>query len=293
MSPTYQWWKDALAGNRPPIHEDQPQPGYYKVKRGQGEPWQGCAIWPSKTDGRLLAAVGRKPNVNPVDPYKIWTWAAKHPISLDDYKHFAEHGHLPGELPARDHNRPPQTLEGDINEAIEIADAWLASNVIKDRHSMDMAANLRGRLLELAKQAEDRREHEKRPHIKAGREIDAKYRPIITKAREAAEPLRAALTAYMREQEEAERAKRQAEAEKHAAEASPPEPVKVQAGGQYGRKTGLRTVVRFEVDDYRLIWPEFMQHPEVVALITKLAIARAKTGVEVPGLRRIEEKVAV
>ena len=71
-----------------------------------------------------------------------------------------------------------------------------------------------------------------------------------------------------------------------------PEPVKVQAGGQRGRKTGLRTIVRYHVSDHTKALAFFAESEDVRELVQKLADRASKAGVSVPGVERIEEKVA-
>lgn len=299
LADQFAWHRAALKGNPPPINENDPQPGFYKVRRGRDEPWQPCAIW--WKDGKLLARVGGKM----VDPHAIWTWAAKNPIAAQHAREAFTNGHFPGELP-RDHNKPPQTLAEEIDEAVIMANAWLEKSTIHDKLTMDMAANMRSRLLELANKADKERTEKKAPHLKATREIDAEYMPLVKRAKDAADPLRIAVGKYMAEQERIEREKR--EAERKAAEEErlrmspvdmvsaplppPPEPVKIQAGGQRGKKTGLVTQVRFEIEDRAKLVEQFINADEVTELLFKLAVARARTGVEVPGLKRIEERVA-
>jgi hypothetical protein len=73
---------------------------------------------------------------------------------------------------------------------------------------------------------------------------------------------------------------------------APIEPPKVQAGGQAGRKAGLRTVVRFEIDDYAAALAHVKDHKDVIAAVEKACFAMAKAGATVPGVNRIEERVA-
>lgn len=324
MTDEFEFWRNALSGCIGDIHPDDPQPGYYKTRLERNGPFIPVAIW--RKDGNLVCRVGRTMR----DPHDIWTWCAKSPVKKEDAKHAFETGIWPGDVP-RDvpqsgHNAGTLSLEDEINDAAELALAWLEKNGIKDKTASDMAANWRAKLLDLGKRADKDREAEKAPHLAASRAVDAKYKPWIERAQSAANRLRDALTVWMRAEEaklEAERRKKY-EAELKAAEAtrlraeaareklmaddpiaaltSPepdipelplaPEAVKIQAGGQRGRKAGLRTVTRYVVTDYDAAYAAVRDHDDVRAAIEKVAAARAKTGVVVPGVEAISEKVA-
>ena len=75
--------------------------------------------------------------------------------------------------------------------------------------------------------------------------------------------------------------------------APPPEPVKVQAGGQRGRKTGLREVTKYIVTDHTKALAFFAESEDVKELVSELAERASKAGVAVPGVeKRIEEVAA-
>jgi hypothetical protein len=319
MTDDYQFWRDALAGKPVTITEDQPQPGYYKLRNKAGA-WLPVAIW--RKDGELVARVANDPR----DPMDVWTWCAKNPVAKNDAKAAFETGQWPGDAPDVGHNIENVALADLIRDYAERALDWLRKTGIKDTQTKDMAANYRAKLLELKKQADTERELEKRPHLEASRAVDAKFKPLVEEADSAANQLRDALTRYMREEEarlEAERrakweqeraaaeaARREAEAQRAkqmaenpiAALTEPepylpfmpaePEPVKVQAGGQRGRKTGLRTVTRYVVNDHAAALSFFANSEDVKELIQKLAERASKAGVTVPGVETVTEKVA-
>jgi hypothetical protein len=309
MTDALQFWRDALAGKEVEINADKPQHGYYKARKGKDGPWTPIAIW--EKDGALVARFGGEMT----DPLKIWTWCAGNPVTKEDAKYAFEQGRFPGEI-AIGHNSGDLSLADEINEAAAQAAEWLKSNAISAKVTADMAANMRARLLDLGKKADKERDEKKRPHLEAGRAIDAEYKPLVETATSAANQLRDALTAYMRAEEAKQRAeaeaKRKAEQErldKERAERiaanpiaefteepplplAPIEPPKVQAGGQAGRKAGLRTVTRFELTDYAAALAHVKDHKDVIAAVEKACFAMAKAGAEVPGVKRIEERVA-
>lgn len=307
MTDAYQFWRDALAGKEQPISADHPQPGYYKARKGKGGPWTPVAIW--EKDGALVARFGPE-MANPLD---IWTWCSGNPVSKDDAKHAFEHGIFPGEI---GHNSGDLSLAEEIKDAAKQATDWLKSTKIADKVSADTAANMRSRLLELGKKAEEEREEKVRPHLDGQKAVNGKYKPLVDAATSAAGALRDALTQWMRAEEAKARAEaeaaRKVEEERLAAERAahlaanpiaefteepplplaPIEPPKVQAGGQAGRKAGLRTVVRYEIEDYAAALAHVKDHKDVIAAVEKACFAQAKAGATVPGIKRIEEKVA-
>lgn len=316
MSDQFQWWRDALAGNVGAIEEPNPRSGYFKMRNGKDGPWMPVAIW--EADGELVCRVGSERR----DPHTVWTYCAKNPVAKDAAKHAFEHGSWPGDVPTVGHNAGTLSLPEEIEDAAAQAVAWLTKTGIADKTGADTAANWRARLLDLGKQADKQRDAEKRPHDEAAKAVQAKWKPCIETATDAANRLRDALTQWMRAEEAKARAEAEAKrklaeeaarkarevAEAAKAEAAarnlppPPEPVdvplpldepvKIQAGGQRGRKAGLRTVTKYIVTDYAAALAHVKDHPDVRAAVEKVAAAQAKAGASVPGIETQTEQVA-
>ena len=64
----FAWWRHALAGTIGPIHENEPQPGYYRVRESKAGPFLAVALWREKGEMRALKQ-GR-----PADAGALWTW---------------------------------------------------------------------------------------------------------------------------------------------------------------------------------------------------------------------------
>jgi hypothetical protein len=315
----YAPYRAMLAGQDVPIFADQPYPGRYKMKRGGAYV---PVLINFDATGTLKASVGGKI----ADAYQLWTHCAKHPVTKEAFDTFNATGAWPGDAPDIGHNSGDLSLAEQIKDYAAMALGWLKGVSIKDQTTADMASNYRAKLLQLKKDADEARTSEKAPHLAASKEVDEKWRKPIAEAGDAAEDIRAALTAFMVAEErrlkaEAE-AKRKAEEAKAAAEReriekeraekmardpiaamTDPEPelpmapvetetVKVQAGGQRGRKTGLRTITRYFVVNHKEALNFFADSDEVRDLIQKLSERACKAGVAVPGTERIEEKVA-
>ncbi|MEQ1518538.1 MAG: hypothetical protein ABL931_18815 [Usitatibacteraceae bacterium] len=311
-----------MAGKKPTIDADSPQCGFYKIRDGKDGPWLPVMI---RMDGDVMRC--RVGDNSDADPIKIWTWCAARPISKEDAKHAFETGSFPGDAPTIGDNSGEVGIADQIKDYAAQALDWFRKSGIKDEKSKDMAANYRAELLRMSKEADTSRVAEKKPHDDAAKAVQAKWKPVIDTADCAAEELRAGLTAFMtaekRRLEAEQRAKWEAE-QKAAAVARaeieahrekqmrddpiaaltspepelpmappPPEPVKVQAGGQRGRKTGLREVTRYVVTDHAKALAFFAESEDVRELVGKLADRSSKAGVAVPGVeKRIEEVAA-
>jgi hypothetical protein len=93
------WWEAATDGAGPPIHDDEPQPGFYAVRKFRyGEwargPYVPARIWiePGEIDpetGELLSDERYRAEIDgkPADPWRVWTWLAKRPIPLSEWEY--------------------------------------------------------------------------------------------------------------------------------------------------------------------------------------------------------------
>ena len=323
MTDVWQFWRDALAGKSPFIDADSPQCGFYKKRDGKGGKWLPVMI---RLDdhGALRCRVGDNSDA---DLFDVWTWCAGNPVSKEAAKAAFETGSFPGDAPASiGDNSGDLSLADQIKDYSASALAWLRQAGIKDKTSADVAANYRAELLRLSKEADREREIEKRPHDDASKAVQAKWKPLIDEASNAANTIRNELTQFMRAEEqrlEAERRKKweteqkavAAERERIEAERAklmrddpiaaltsnepelpmappPPDPVKVNAGGQRGRAAGLRTVTKYVVTDHAKALAFFADSEDVRELVQKLSERASKAGVAVPGVEKTETKVA-
>lgn len=321
----YAWWREALATGSFTVEEGNPQIGFYKTKRNNQ--WVPVAIWRDKTSKELVAAIGNQSNR--IAPNDVWVSCAKHPVSNEAAKEAFATGLFPGEIAQLGGNAASLPIAEQIALVIEEAQAWLFKALggkIKSKADSDMVANYRDQLNGLKKKAEAEHKTEKQPFLDGGRDVDAKFKPAIESVETAVKGLLAAQTVYLnaenkRIQDEA-RAKHEAEVARVAAErkriadeqaalmkADPiaaqttapveePElpifeaPKAVTAGGQFGKKTTLRTVTDYVVSDYPAALAHLKDHPDVRAAVEKAAKAQAKTGVTVPGVEKVVSKVA-
>jgi hypothetical protein len=87
----YEWWRSALVGNTQPLHESEPQCGYFKVRDRRGvnanlapvkRPFVAASIWPEGNELRAEIAG------NPRSIDAVWPWVAKYPIRYADYQYW-------------------------------------------------------------------------------------------------------------------------------------------------------------------------------------------------------------
>jgi hypothetical protein len=320
----YSQYRDMLAGKDVPIHEDAPYAGRYALKRGNVR--LPVAIGPN-ANGDLVAIVDGKQ----VDPLSIWTFCAKTPVTQDAYKYRKEHGHWPDEPPPVARSNMPadpfEALRLTIEERQSLAAELLEKHpLIKSQEVCNLFANLQKEILADIKTADGMHEEQKRPHLEAGRAIDEKFRFRAT-AKVLADRLRSRFETFMKVEEdrqkaeaarkhreemervEAERKRLQAERDKLmrddpiAALTSDepempelpiaPEQVKVQAGGGFGRKAGLKSVWVPILTDYKAALAHFAENAKVKELIQKLAEQAVKAGDrQVPGFDVKEDRRA-
>src|SRR3990167_4129304 len=310
----YSYWQNALSGTFGDVHEGDPQLGFYRTRRAG--PFIACAIF--EHDGKIVALVDGKQ----ADPAEIWTYVCQHPVAEDWY-----HAKMRGEpwpdedgavtesleVPATGHNSgvvdESEVLKGQIESASASLKDYAA---IKDAEHLARAQATRSRLLELSGDADKKREAEKKPHLDAGRNIDAKWQPLVKAAKAAADTIKAAMDAWVNEQDKIakkvqaaaeEAARKEQEAARAAVAAgkpappptSAPEPIAApavpqQIKGGYGRAAGVKTVNVVTVTDQDAAYQSMKTHPELVALIAKLAQRGIDAGHDINGVNVEKQK---
>jgi hypothetical protein len=311
----YDYWTNALAGKFGPVHDSDPQPGFYRKRVSRGGVFLPVAIW--EHEGQMIALVDGKQ----ADADEIWTYVCQHPISEQHYHARMETGRWHDESeavaaslapPPAGHNNPPQDeaeiLKDQIDAASIGADGFAE---ITDDGEAAKAQSLRSRLLELSGNADKKREAEKKPHLEAGKAIDAKWQPLVKAAKAAADKIRDALSAHeTRKARAAAEAQRKAEEEARkaaevAAAKSPkdtpapvappppaapaPEPVTA-IRGAYGRAAAVKIVKVCTITDQDAAYGYLKADKELAALISKLAQRAVDAGYTVPGTEVTEQR---
>lgn len=284
---------NALAGIEQPVHEPEPQAGWYRRKRQDGS-WEPVYIEADTGE----AFVGTTDDGGWTDAAEVWTWCCRNPVTQEAYEAVVYDGKAWPDDTGLGHNAPPEGASAFLQEIENAAEAL--ATFLKEagdpkgwtQAQRDKAQNFRDRLSKLAGDADKSRAAEKEPHFRAGQAVDKAWKPVITRATEekdrAAKALLVALKAEddrqaairraeeKRLREEAEAAARAAaeaakagqedaladlldragEAKAQAAQAAQPAPPV--RSGTMGRSTSLKTKTVYEIRDLGLVL-EWMQ----------------------------------
>lgn len=320
IAPDYTYWMNALAGNFGPVHDGDPQAGFYRKRTGKAAGYVPVAIW--EQGGKMIALVDGKE----ADAAEIWTYVCQYPILEEWYRARMIGQPWPDEStavtaslapPPAGHNNPPTDPAEILQCQIDAALAGVTEyGDIRSDETAARAQSLRSRLLELSGDADKHRETEKRPHLDANTAIDKKWQPIVKAAKAGADAIRAALSAHetRKDQErraaeakrrDEEEAARQAAAKAEASGKATPQPVSappapapipeapVAIRGAYGRAASVKVVKVAKVVDQDKAYIAMRTHKELVELIGKLAQRAAVAGVAVDGVEVTEERTVV
>ncbi|AVX04292.1 hypothetical protein MXMO3_01767 [Maritalea myrionectae] len=313
------YWQKALAGDKPPVHEGDPQSGFYRRRLKKNGPFVPVAIWRDGDD--WVALVDGKP----ADAMYLWTWVCDKPITKAEYDRVSN-GEPWSDAPIFDptatndlRNSDPENELEALKDQIESAKAGIAEfEKIESDEAQVKAQALRARLNELSNEADKKRTAEKKPHLDAGKAVDAKWQPLVKDAKANAEKIKKAMSAYETEKlkkqreeqarleqqrrETEEAAKRDEEMGRpKAADATPPPetdttpeqtapaPIK----GNYGRAASVSVVkVVTGISDQGALYAFLKDHPELKQTMIDLAQRAVKKGFEVPGVS-IDEQAKV
>lgn len=319
----FDWWTRALAGDNPEIYADAPQSGFYRMRLEKNGPWQPVMI--RLQDGILRCRVG---NDSGYDPLRAWTYCANNPVSKAAARHAFDTGQWEGDAPPPiGDNSASLSLVDQLRDYVAGTLAWLKGRKIEDKPSADQAANRRAEILRLKGLVEKEWDAKALPHDQALSDLKKVYDSPVKEAENVNTQLRTLATEFARAEERRQRAeadaKHQAELKAAAAaraaveeqrakqkaddpiafhttpepELPPlpaaPAPVKIALGGQAGKVAGLKSYWEAEITDHKAALAHYANHPDVVALIQKLAKADSKTSkgtAAIPGVRCYEDR---
>lgn len=214
----YAYWRAALAGEKQPIHENEPHVGFW-AKRQKGGPRLPVAIWRGEA-GELVALVGFDGSAKLGDAGDLWTWIVRDPVSEADYRTAFSAGAWPSDPPAAPaastsdgaprpnaSDDPAESLRDELAGEMDLANEFLDKPIATDTDA-DRAAIWAKRLGDLAKRADSERETEKAPHLEAGRAVDAKWKPIVDGAKDLSTRLKKHVEPFLIEKRRIEDEKR-------------------------------------------------------------------------------------
>lgn len=101
MENSYAYWKAALAGEKPPMYVDDPQPGFYRKGVYTKEPnkaakrtgWVPVAVFLNPLDGnQFVAVINGNAEMDRDNINELWSYIAANPIHEETYRAVAENG---------------------------------------------------------------------------------------------------------------------------------------------------------------------------------------------------------
>lgn len=305
MSDEYAGWRALLAGEKIETDPNTPFSGFYRIRKVKDGPFVPVAYW---RDGERMVCVIDGREVDENTAVDKWIYCVRHPVTHEAYTAVAERGENWPDIDPTvadqqragiGGNNPPDeaiTLQDQIESAKAGASEYAK---IEDDETLAKAQSLRARLNELSRNADKHREALKRPHIDAGREIDAKWQPLVKSAKDAADAIARAMSVFETEKLRKEReAQRKAEeAARKAAETGRPAPVApaptaapAPVKGAYGRAASVKLVKVATVTDQDAVYRYMRERPEVIELLAKLAQRAVDAGRDVPGVTVEEQR---
>lgn len=317
------WWQSALkdpskiGSKELPVHDSEPQQGYYRVRYGKDKPFEPVAIWKDDNGQWLAYRSGREVNAE-----AIWTSCCRNPVSYEAYQYAADgkgwpdddkivasqvKPMIPGDLPNSQGVDEAETIRDQIEAALAGMSAYAK---VTDDETAAKALSLRNRLNELSREADKVRTKEKEPHLEAGKAVDAKWQPLVKKAKAGADQVRDAIGAFETEklriqrearrkaEEEARKATQDARGEQTASAAvierpqaeTAPAPIKP----TYGKAASVAVkIVLKDVTDWKALAVYMCDHPTAQDMLRQLAQRAIDAGrTNIPGITT-EEKASV
>jgi hypothetical protein len=290
------WWQNALAGNAASITEDEPQTGYYRVRRKGQDGFSPVAYWIDSKTGKQRCHLDGK-DFDEQRALEIWPYASKQPVRKDAYDFRLINGHWPDEhVAVVGHNKSPvaddiAALKDRIADLAREAEKLIAAGAAQSDTECNQASDLAQTFGELEGKISRLHKDEKEPHLEAGRAVDRKWFGLRDRAAELKRRLKlAVVTPFLAKKVEATE-KADAAAVLSGADPATLPNVRLTAGSSK-RSTALRTRLSAEITDWDVLLASLKTHPEIRETAQRIADASAKARVELPGTRIIKSMVA-
>lgn len=201
-------------------------------------------------------------------------------------------------LPPRDHNKPPvlTTLEGlreRVNDLTSEAGRLIKTGAAKDQATADTAADLANTLNLLSQKVDDQRKDAQREWRELISAHNAIWKPVSDEAHSISTALKQTVIDPFLNAVEAKLKTRAEEKAQLGAVTHPEEKELKATAGTRGRPVSRKTVFEVKITDYYKALDHLKDHPEISALVLKLAQRSIRMGVIVPGTEAIQGKVSV
>lgn len=309
----WDFWQRRLGGEDVPLHDGDPQQGFYRLSRKDGTS-EAIAIWFTGTQNALRARKGAD-MWNPQEATDYWTYYGRHAVSKADYDHKLAEGRWPNEngvvqqqeaaekdKPAQEDlrlgiggNNPPAdaytAIKQDIENLVIEANRMIKAGGAKTKDVADQASDVAGRLADLWKKADAERAKEKKPHDDASKAVQAKWLPLLGEADIYRKLKNTVCTPYQVALDKAEK-------EKAAAAAKAGTPIqntkenqrsKTTVGSAGRRSTTLKTRKIVTISDRAALLEHFKDSEAITAVLQDLAQRSVNGGFNPPGVTVTEE----
>jgi hypothetical protein len=299
MNNAWHWWQQALDSPKEIgkadhllVSVDAPEQGFFKMRFNATKPWLPVAIWKDE-DGKWVAL---RSGIS-VDAMETWNYCCRHPITAEAYEQALAGGGWADDDPTVASMMGHNVGDDLAVLADQIENAKVGAEVYRDIQSEEEAAkaqSLRSRMNELAGQADKIREGLKKPHLEAGKAVDAQYMPLVKEAKAVADQLRRYIESFKTAQllaRRLEERQREEAARQSGEEAAPPPlpPADTTIKGNYGRAAtvGTELVVTKITDDLALF--HFLRgNPDLNQFLLTMAQKAVRAGMTVPGIETEE-----
>ena len=291
------WWQNALDGKVAPIHDGDPQSGYYRSKKkGAGDVLVPVAYWKDSRTGQQRCHVDGA-DADPQRALEMWPYVSKRPVTYNAYKERLTSGRWHDESAAviGDNQAPPDdntdTIAQRIDDLTREAERLIEAGAATADDVANQASDLAQTLGEIEAKITALHKVEKEPHFAAGRAIDLKWFSLRDTAAAFKARLKAVVvTPFLVARDKAAKA---AAAKAIAAGTAPADlPTQRTTAGTTKRATALRTQTLAEVVDWDVLLSALHEHSEIMALAQSIANASAKVGVALPGTRIVKTQAA-
>lgn len=301
---SYDYWKAALAGNKPKAIVDQCELGFYRKGRYERNEkgnnrrvgWAPVAVF--MQGGEMVALVGDR-EIDGLALGGLWSYIADNPISEETYRAVAERGepwpdaHDPSKnkakVPAFAFNEPSviaASQEQPLVQQIAEAKAGVSQYDKIDSDTMaGQALSLKNTITSLAGDLDKHREELVRPHIDAQREVNNRLNPVIKDAKSQASALLKAIGVWEDQKREMSSVPMRSDER-----ANVPLPSS-QISAAVGRKASVKVKQLVISIDEDKAFAQFKGNAELSALLMALAQKAIDAGLPVPGAVTEERSV--
>lgn len=304
----YDFWRNALAGNRAPCNGDSERhSGRYRLRnknKKTGEiTYRPVAFWRdwTATPPRVLCKVGDQMIEDELRACEIWTYVAASPITNDVYKRAVATGEWPDVHPAvaadrrNSANAPdPDSLEDvteRVNDLIRDAEKTIAKGAATSDDEYKSAETLADLLRDLEVKADERRKATIEPHRAEIKRIDGLWNPLRDRAAEAKARIKKFVMTPFLQARQAQAAKIREQVQKTGTE-TPAAAVALDKAERSIGKAALREYKSAMIEDYQAALTYFADNAKVRDLIQQLANAAVRNGTVPAGCKLHTEQRA-